>query len=132
MKTLHLILIRIWFDMIYNLIKPEEYRVITPYFCNKFLFIYGKKRSRKFWKKFFDSHIKHGFDPIESIEGYIILGNITFIDFKSVTFSNGMTPPVPRFEIELKGIEINEGKPEWGAEAGKKYFVLKLGTKLNE
>lgn len=42
-------------------------------------------------------------------------------------FKNGYSKKAPHFIIELKGIEIREGKEEWGAEKGKKYFVLKLG-----
>lgn len=29
--------------------------------------------------------------------------------------------------LEHKGIEIREGNPEWGAESGKIYFVIKHG-----
>ena len=33
-------------------------------------------------------------------------------------------------KLEHKGIEIREGKPEWGAEPGKKYFVIKHGQPI--
>jgi hypothetical protein len=29
--------------------------------------------------------------------------------------------------FEIKDIVIGEGKPEWGAEKGKEYFIIKLG-----
>ena len=45
-------------------------------------------------------------------------------------FKNGYSKKAPHFIIELKGTEIREGKEEWGAEKGKKYFVLKLGKIL--
>lgn len=35
-----------------------------------------------------------------------------------------------RMTFELKDITIGEGKPEWGAEKGKRYFVLKLGRRV--
>jgi hypothetical protein len=49
------------------------------------------------------------------------------IKYKTVTFTNGYRPDSPRFVIEFKGIEIRTGNPEWGAEPGKQYFVIKLG-----
>jgi hypothetical protein len=30
----------------------------------------------------------------------------------------------------VKEIVIGEGKKEWGAEEGKKYFVIKLGDRI--
>ena len=51
-------------------------------------------------------------------------------EFDSVTFSNGYAKDRDQFEIELKGIEIKEGNPSWGAIPGKKYFVLELGKIL--
>lgn len=125
MKTLSLNLIRVWFDMIYKRIKPEEYRNISPYWCSKFLLHHGYHKTRSEWKKLLYT------ESNESIFQHVILlmgrGVITFKDFKSVIFSNGMTPPVPRFEIQFLGFEIREGKKEWGAESGVKYFVLNLG-----
>lgn len=35
-----------------------------------------------------------------------------------------------RMTFELKDITIGEGKPEWGAEKGKRYFVFKLGRRV--
>lgn len=49
-------------------------------------------------------------------------------DFDSITFSNGYAKNRRQFEIELCGIDIREGNPEWGAEKGKEYFVLELGN----
>ncbi|EKB58386.1 ASCH domain-containing protein [Bergeyella zoohelcum] len=50
--------------------------------------------------------------------------------FDCVCFKNGYSANAPQFTIELKGVEISEGREEWGAERGKKYFVLKLGNKI--
>lgn len=36
-----------------------------------------------------------------------------------------------KLAIELKTIRFGTGKPEWGAEANKKYFVLYLGKIIN-
>ena len=124
-KTLHLNLIRKWFDMIKRKVEPkkEEYRKITPYFCARFIMWCEKKETMKWWKIQESSHR----DFISFIIHNIKRGTITFIHHDTITFSNGMTPPVPRFEIEKKGISIGIGNPSWGAVPGKRYFILELG-----
>lgn len=51
-----------------------------------------------------------------------------FKTFDAVTFSYGYTKR--RMTFECKGIEFGKGKPEWGAELNKDYFVIKLGDRL--
>ena len=58
-------------------------------------------------------------------------GGGEFKKFNTITFSNGFAKDRDQFQIQLKGIEIGEGKPEWGATPGVKYFVLKLGKVIN-
>ena len=48
-----------------------------------------------------------------------------------ICFRNGYASNAPQFTIELKSITPSIGKPEWGAEANKKYFVLYLGKIIN-
>ena len=45
-----------------------------------------------------------------------------------VRFTNGYSKGAPSFDIECKGIAIETGIEEWGAEPGKEYFVIKLGA----
>ena len=49
-------------------------------------------------------------------------------DFKWVTFHFGYTNNIMIFKI--KSIRVGEGRPEWGAEPGKQYFIIELGEKL--
>ena len=106
--------------------KLHEYRKITPYWCARFLLFNGEKKSVKWWSEPIGS-----FDSLCGyIESLLKLRIIEFIHHDTITFSNGMTPPVPRFEIDKKGISIGEGNPDWGAVPGKKYFVLELGEIL--
>ena len=51
--------------------------------------------------------------------------------YKYITFRNGYARNAPQFTIELKSITPSTGKPEWGAEEGKTYFVLLLGNIIN-
>lgn len=49
-------------------------------------------------------------------------------DFITVCFHKGYTKE--KILIECNGIEIREGRPEWGAVPGKKYFVIKIGKEV--
>ena len=58
--------------------------------------------------------------------------NIRSSKFDTITFSNGYSKDRLQIIIEFKGLEIKEGNPEWGAKAGERYFVLKLGKIIAE
>ena len=45
-----------------------------------------------------------------------------------VQFTYGYTNRTMTFEIE--SITIDKGKSEWGAETGKRYYVIKLGKRV--
>lgn len=146
MKTLHLNLKAEWFSMILSEEKKEEYREIKESWIEKFILdretmqpchkrkvigntLHYHKDMRNF-NYFFGSHsneLTRSQAAILYLKCYGVLK-----DFDTITFSNGYATDRPQFDIELKGIEIKEGKPEWGAEPGKKYFVLKLGEILND
>lgn len=98
-NTLHLNLKRKWFDMILEGEKKEEYREIKP-----------------FW----DKRLFHLFPQI-------IRNEVFYPIVDTITFSNGYAKDRPQFVIELKGIEKQLGKTYWGAEEGKRYYVLQLG-----
>lgn len=127
MSTLHLNLKRKWFDIIYSGIKPEEYRNITPYWCNKFLLFDGKQMPKKWWGGIF----KCNNDSIGIISELIKLDNYSFINPDKIEFAHAYKSDRDKFTIEFNGFEIREGNPEWGAIPGTKYFVLKLGKILN-
>ena len=48
-------------------------------------------------------------------------------DFDIVSANNGYAKGCPNIKWEHLGITIGEGRPEWGAEPEKKYFILKIG-----
>ena len=60
--------------------------------------------------------------------------NLRFIgkEYDTVVFRNGYARDAPSLTIELKTIRFGTGKPEWGAEVNKKYFVLYLGKIINK
>ena len=103
--------------------KTEEYREIKSHWINHFVDFYcGRKPNDGNNLQWLLCDIKD--DPDRVFSKMLLKG----ID--TITFSNGYAKDRPQFEIELKGIEIKEGNPKWGAEPGKKYFVLSLGEIL--
>ena len=52
-------------------------------------------------------------------------------EYDTVVFRNGYASNAPQFTMELKSITLSTGKPEWGAEESKVYFVLSLGKIIN-
>lgn len=100
MKILHLTLKKKWFDMIASGEKKEEYREKKDYWINRLCD--------------FDLCLKT--NSYENFKGYT-----------EIHFRNGYSKDCPKMNIECKGIRLGEGKEEWGAEPGKKYFVIELG-----
>jgi hypothetical protein len=131
MKELQLSLKKQWFRMTESLIKKEDYRSITPYFCNRFLLFKGEKRSKGFWENEFfkvDSE-----SPENLILKYIQRGIVKFKSFKTNTMTLGYPKSTDMERIlkfEHEGIEIRTGNPEWGAVEGRLYFVIKHGKRI--
>jgi len=115
MKTLHLNLKRKWFDMFLSGIKTEEYREIKESMIS---ILFDWKNSGVSRKDFVEDLNYDVFHP--SYWSWLK-------DFDTITFSNGYAKNRDQFVIEFKNIEIRKGNPEWGAEKGKKYFVLETG-----
>jgi hypothetical protein len=132
-KTLTLSLIRKWFEMTKSGIKKEDYREITPYWCNRFLFFKAESKSKEFWENEFFKVDCESADNL--ILKYIERGIVSFKNFST----NKMTLGYPKSEdterivnLEHLGIEIRTGNEEWGAEPNKLYFVVKHGNTLDQ
>jgi hypothetical protein len=109
MKVLHLTLKKKWFDMTGSGDKPDEYREIKPYWVNRLLNYHCGWNS--------DGTLKE-----------------VLLDFKAfdvIHARNGYSKNAPSWTRKCLFITIDYGKPEWGAEPGKKYFVIKLGERIN-
>lgn len=111
MKTLTLSLKKQWFDMIKAGIKKEEYREIKPRYLGMFcrqLDVYEPNRNNDFDVSFhLDFPEKQKYDKIEFTLAYPSRAETD----KWLVFK------YPR-------IRIGTGRPEWGAEPGKPYFVI--------
>ena len=129
MKDLRLSLIEIWFGKTKSLIKKEDYRSITPYWCNRLLLWGGKKLSKIGW---YEKLVSGEHTTEYLIQKYLKNGLITFQDFTTNTMTLGYPSNNDKdriIQFEHEGIEIRTGNPDWGAEEGKLYFVIKHGKK---
>lgn len=99
MATLTLPLKRKWFDMIKSGVKKEEYREINRYWVSRLV------------------------AAMVPFTGTVL----SFTNFGTLVFTLGY-PKADDTERRLvfknPQIRIGEGKPEWGAEPGKQYFVI--------
>lgn len=99
--TLTLSLKRKWFEMIRDGVKLEEYREIKPHWKNRFAF----EPHEENWKN----------------------QDVYFYEFDKLVFTMGYPKADDtsrRLEFKNPKIRFGEGRPEWGAEPGKIYFVI--------
>jgi len=105
---LNLTLKKQWYDMIRSGDKLEEYREIKPYWITRLVF------------SGFYMHPMNGCVEVKDGMWHPVK------DFDFVMFRNGYAKDAPYMLREIESIEVGEGRTEWGAEEGKKYFVIKL------
>jgi hypothetical protein len=99
MKTLTLSLKKPWFDLIKAGVKKEEYREINRYWIARLV------------------------AAMVPFTGTVL----SFTDFDTLVFTLGYPKADDterRLEFKNPKIRICTGKPEWGAEPGKNYFVI--------
>lgn len=108
MRDLKLVLKGKWYDMIESGEKPEEYRDDKPYWG---------KRLTDMPNGFMFFSYRNGYEPIP------------FKHFDTVTFFRGYARNRPSMTFECNGLQYGTGNPAWGAESGKKYYIIKLGKR---
>lgn len=125
MKNLQLALKTKWFEMTKSGEKLEDYREITAYWISR---LFENANENKGVRTVLSNYLNNP-DNAERWNfehGY-------FFKFRSFE-SNIMTLGYPKstdseriLKYEHAGIEIRTGNPDWGAEPGKVYFVIKHG-----
>lgn len=108
-KTIYLPLQKKWFDMIASGEKKEEYREVKGKYIDQFcelLNVHEPNHSNDFCIGY---HLKwpETYDKVVFTLGYPKVGNTE-----------------RRLEFKNPKIRIDTGKPEWGAEPGKRYFAI--------
>ena len=120
MSALKLVLKWKWYNMIASGEKKEEYREITAYWLARLFYICDSR------KNLHEIHRKDAKRIIEDWEqNGLRYGNL-WPKHNSVDLFAGYETDRPTMRKEIRDIEIREGKPEWGAQPGKKYFVIEL------
>ena len=109
METLKLVLKKRWYDMISSGEKKEEYRDITDYWGSRLTTLPGGMMLFSY---------RNGYSDIPVRD-----------DYDRVTFYLGYSKGRPSMTFAIKGIRVGVGKEEWGAEPGKKYFIISLGER---
>ena len=127
MRALQLVLKKKWFDMIASGEKREEYREIKPHWMKHFMRCYSKEKclagecgeiiQGKTWPCYAGIHNKYC---------------NKFCGWDNVTFYHGYATDRPSMTFSVDRIDVGTGNPEWGAEPGKKYFVIKLKERLDQ
>lgn len=105
MKILELPLQACWYLMIESGAKKEEYREVKSYWSKRFVGFHHPLFSHRY-----------GYEQC-NVKGYT-----------HVRFRYGYTKKTMLFKIE--SITIRTGKEEWGAAPGVKYYVIKLGERI--
>lgn len=116
MKVLHLPLKEPWYRMIQTGEKGEEYRDFCSFWIQR---LFGVPKSSA---DFYESNIGWFQQDLRQ-------GNISFKPFTHVHFTLGYPKKDDKHRnmmIEIKEITLGEGKPEWGAEDGGFYFIIRL------
>lgn len=106
-KTLTLTLKRQWFDLIKSGVKLEEYRELKECWYKR---LCREQNPNQPW-----------LNPMGGI--YFKIRN----DFDTLVFTLGYpkkTDTERRLVFKNPKIRIDTGNPDWGAEPGKKYFVI--------
>lgn len=91
-----------WFEMIKSGEKKEEYREIKPYYCSRF----------------YNNYIASGV----GLE-WLFINNPKV--YNEIIFRNGYRKDSPKIKCYCY-ISKGYGKPEWGAEPNKLYYVIKI------
>ena len=124
-KELRLSLKTKWFEMTKSGIKTEDYREINEYWIkrlthNEIGLSIGQINEAI-------CALRDGY-PEESIANiYGVYVNQFAVNVMTLGYPKS-TDTERILKLEHKGIEVRMGNPEWGAEPGKFYFVIKHGA----
>lgn len=101
-----------WYEMLLRGEKEDEYREIKPFY---------EVRFSNCFREFLDNMTvggKHG-----TLNEWLFTGLVDFRVY--VTFRNGYSARSPSFDAECT-LSIGEGRPEWGAVPGVRYYRLHI------
>lgn len=122
-----------WFEMTKSGVKTEDYREINYYWYRRLVSNHESLFGGLYgcYPKDLDLNKKN--EVVYDIAKSQYADKMRFKNFSANIMTLGY-PKIGDMERTLilahRGIFIGEGNPEWGAEVGKLYFVIKHGVKL--
>lgn len=107
-----------WFDMILSGEKKEEYREIKEYYETRFRNLFGAVT-------IYPSSIFPDRSEYELLQGEEVPEEIRKDSIQEIIFRNGYSKDSKAIKARCK-LRIGKGRPEWGAEPDKQYYILEI------
>ncbi len=109
---------RKWFDMILSGTKKEEYRDIKEYYETRFQNLFGAIT-------IYPSSIFSDRSKYELLQGEAVPEEIRKEGIQEIIFRNGYSKNSKAIKARCR-LRIGKGRPEWGAEPDKQYYILEI------
>lgn len=107
-----------WFDMILSGEKKEEYREIKEYYETRFQNLFGAITV-------YPSSIFSDRSEYELWQGEAVPEEIRKDSIEEIIFRNGYSKNSKSVKARCR-LRIGKGRPEWGAEPDKQYYILEI------
>ena len=107
-----------WFDMILSGEKKEEYRDIKEYYETRFRNLFGAIT-------IYPSSIFSDRSEYELLQGEAVPEEIRKDSIQEIAFRNGYSKNSKEIKARCR-LRIGKGRPEWGAEPDKQYYILEI------
>lgn len=107
-----------WYDMILSGEKKEEYREIKEYYETRFQNLFGALTI--YPSSFFANRSKY-----ELLQGEEVPEEIRKEGIQEIIFRNGYSKNSKEIKARCR-LRIGKGRPEWGAELNKQYYILEI------
>lgn len=127
-KVLVLPLKEKWYRMIESGIKTEEYRELTPYWCNRILYDYPLGIDGYWNSVLGNSEYFNKEHPYVTLH-HLLIDNYGTRGYTHVEFTLGYPKKGDtsrRMVKEIDSIKVGKGNTEWGAPEDKEVFIIKL------
>lgn len=101
--------------------KKEEYREIKEYYETRFQNLFGAVT-------IYPSSIFSDRSEYELLQGEAVPEEIRKDSMQEIIFRNGYSKDSKAIKARCK-LRIGKGRPEWGAEPDKQYYILEISDK---
>lgn len=119
-----------WYDMILSGEKREEYREIKEYYETRFQNLFGAITIYPFIEDYSASDTTPASiflhrSEYELLQGEAVPEEIRKEGIQEIIFRNGYSKNSKAIKARCR-LRIRKGRPEWGAEPDKQYYVLEI------